>query len=154
MPIPDFTPGGLLPPGIYAATLQEVRARYEQGSDARQQRSCLLQRVVETAIVYSTIKRVLIWGSYVTTEPEPNDLDYSLIVSVEHDQTQVTTAHRRFVVPFAARRSYGVDAGYLVIRDYPLEAYVERLDFICQRSRVPCGIIESNLRGEIAGERP
>jgi hypothetical protein len=154
MPIPDFTPSGLLPPGIYAATLQEVRERYGQGSHARQQRSRLLQRVVEAAIVYRAIKRVLVWGSYVTTEPEPNDLDYSLIVSVEHDQAQLAAAHRRFVVPFAARRSYGVDAGYLVIRDYPLEAYIERLDFICQRSRVPCGIVEISLRGEVAGERP
>jgi hypothetical protein len=154
MPIPDFTPSGLLPPGIHAATLREVRERYEQGSDARQQRSRLLQQVVQAAIVYPTIKRVLIWGSYVTHEPEPKDLDYSLIVSVEHDQTQVAASHRRFVVPFAARRSYGVDAGYLVIRDYPLEAYIERLDFMCQRSRIPCGIVEISLRGEVAGERP
>jgi hypothetical protein len=100
------------------------------------------------------MKRVLIWGSFVTYEPEPNDLDYSLIVSVEHDQTRVARAHRRFVVPFEARRSYGVDAGFLVIRDFPLEAYVEQLEFICQRARVPCGIIEISLRGKMAGERP
>jgi hypothetical protein len=154
MPIPDLTPSGLLPPGIYAATLREVRERYGQGSQARQQRSRLLEQVVEAAVVYPTMKRVLVWGSFVTSEPEPNDLDYSLIVSVEHDQTRVARAHRRFVVPHEARRSYGVDTGYLVIRDYPLDAYVERLEFVCQRARIPCGIVEISLRGEIAGERP
>jgi hypothetical protein len=154
MPIPDFTPGGLLPPGIHGATLRDVRDRYGQGAETRRQRSRLVREVIEAALVYPTIKRVLVWGSFVTAKPEPNDLDYSLIVSVNHDQTQVAQSHRRFIVPSEARRYSGVDAGYLIIRDYPLEPYVERLEFLCQRARVPCGIIEISLRGEVSGEQP
>jgi hypothetical protein len=100
------------------------------------------------------MKRVLVWGSFVSSKPEPGDLDYSVIVAVDHDQTEVAEGHRRFFVPFEARRAYGVDAGYLLIRDYPLDLYVERLDFLCHRLGVPCGVAEINLRGERTGEAP
>jgi hypothetical protein len=82
-----------------------------------------------------------------STKPEPNDLDYS----VDHHRADVAEPHRRFLVPFEARQFYGADTGYLVIRDYPLDLYVERLDFLCQRKRVPCGIVEISLRGEVKG---
>jgi hypothetical protein len=55
-------------------------------------------------------------------------------------------------IPFEARQFYGADTGYLLIRDYPLDLYIERLEFQCQRQRVPCGIVEISLRGEVKGE--
>jgi hypothetical protein len=36
MPIPEFMPDGLLPPGIHAASLKEVLSRYGHGTEARQ----------------------------------------------------------------------------------------------------------------------
>jgi hypothetical protein len=152
MPIPNYTTEGLLPPGIYAATLKQIGTRYGEGSEARRRLSVLLREVVEAAKSYPSMKRILLWGSFITRKDEPNDLDYSVIVSVDHRLTEVAPAHRRFFVPSEARRRYGVDAGYLLIRDYPLEPYVERLDFICKRKGVPCGIIEISLRGEMVGE--
>jgi hypothetical protein len=109
---------------------------------------------VEAALLYSTIKRVLVWGSLVTAKAEPNDLDYSLVVSVDHSQARIAVEHERFLVPFAARRYYGTDAGYLLIRDYPLEAYVERMAFVCQSDGRPRGIVEIGLHGEKIGDEP
>jgi Family of unknown function (DUF6932) len=148
MPLPELNTQGNLPPGVHAASLKEVQTRFGMGSEPRQLQSHLLELVVEAALSYRTIKRVLIWGSFVTAKVEPNDLDYSLVVSVEHSQTRIVTEHQRFVVPFAARQYYGTDAGYLLIRDYPFERYIERMDFIGNRNRVPCGIVEISLRGE------
>jgi hypothetical protein len=153
MPLPDFDHEGYLPPGLHAAPLAEVLTRLGVDSAARQRQAELLRQVVEAAIVYPTIKRVLVWGSFVTTKPEPGDLDYSIVVSVMHKPVQIAAEHRRFFVPFDAHMHYGVDRGYLVIFDYPLETYVEQVDFLCQtRSLRPCGIVEISLRGEVIGE--
>ena len=154
MPIPDFETNGLLPPGIYLTTLPEIQARYEAGSAKRHERFALLRAVVEAARHYASIKRVLVWGSFVTVKPEPDDLDYSIVVSVDHARVQVAAEHRRFFQPAMARQHYGADTGYLVLRDYPLENYLERLDFMCQRDGVLCGILEIHLHCDTTGEQP
>jgi hypothetical protein len=148
MPLPEIDTNGNLPPGIHAATLKETQARFGVGSEPRQLQSHLLELVVEAALCYPTIKRVLVWGSFVTAKSQPNDLDYSLVVSVEHSQARIAGEHERFIVPFAARQYYGTDTGYLLIRDYPFELYIEQMDFIGNRNRVSCGIVEISLRGE------
>ena len=65
MPVPELEPGGCLPAGIHAASFAEVRARFGAGSAARQRQGELLRQVVEAAKEYPTIKRVLVWGSFV-----------------------------------------------------------------------------------------
>lgn len=155
MPLPGFNgdADGLFPPGIHAASRASVAARLGTGSAARERQSELLGQIVEAATAYPTIKRVLVWGSFASTKLEPNDLDYSVVVSVDHDLTRIASEHNRFFVPFDARLFYGVDKSFLVIKDYPLEEYVERLDFLCRdRQKRPRGIIEITVRGQIAEE--
>ena len=153
MPIPELNSDGYLPPGIHAATLRETLARFGVGAASRRQKSELLRLAVEAAQMYPTIKRVLVWGSFVTAKPEPNDLDYSIVVSVDHPRAIIAPPHRRFFVPVEARQFYGVDKAYLELGDYPLITYTEQLIFICAtRRRQPCGIIEISLRGETTGE--
>jgi hypothetical protein len=130
-----------------------VRARFGAGSATRQRQGELLRQVVEAAKEYPSIKRVLVWGSFVTAKAEPNDLDYSLIVSVDHHRARIAQAHRRFFVSSDARRYYGLDRNYLIIPDYPLDYYIEKLDFMCRsRNRSACGVVEISLRGELVGE--
>jgi hypothetical protein len=151
--IPELGLEGFLPPGIHSASLAEVRARFGRASGVRGQQSELLGQVVEAAKDYPTIKRILVWGSFVSAKVDPNDLDYSVIVAVSHNQAHIARAHRRFFVPVDARRYYGVDKSYLVIKDYPLDVYIERVDFLCRnRIQQPCGILEISIRGENIGE--
>jgi hypothetical protein len=154
MSLPDFNQDGYLPPGIYAASLAEVVERFGTASQARNRQAELLRQVVEAAKNYPIIKRVLLWGSFVTTRLEPADVDYSIVVSIDHWRTILHPEHRRFFQPFEARLFYGVDRGTLVIPDYPLEPYIERLDFLTHtRELSECGIVEISIRGEfIAGE--
>src|SRR5438046_21753 len=98
MPLPEFTSEGLLPPGIYCATLREIDTRLGTGSAVRQKQLMLLKNILATAYPYQTIKRILLWGSFVTAKPEPNDLDYSLVVSVEHRKAKIEEEHRRFLI--------------------------------------------------------
>lgn len=153
MPLPDLGADGFLPPGIHAAAFAEVRTRFGVGSENRERQIELLRRIVEAAKSYPTIKRILIWGSFVTAKRTPNDLDYSVIVSVGHDLTQIDSEHRRFFLPIDAWQFYGADKGFLMIRDYPLEIYVERMDFLLQTRRGERrGIIEISVRGEAPEE--
>lgn len=156
MSLPIFTPEGFLPEGIHAASLRETLERFGSGSEARDRQAELLRQIVESAKPYETIKRLLIWGSFVTTKREPNDLDYSIVVSVFHRETPIAPEHARFFIPVAARMYYGVDRNYLVIPDYPLEEYVERMDLLCHRRerRLGCGIVEIGLYREALGELP
>lgn len=150
MSLPAFGADGLLPPGIHAAPLAEIRARFGVGSAAREREAELRGQIVEAGKAYPTIKRVLVRGSFASSKPEPNDLDYSVVVSVDHDEARVSSEHNRFFVPFDARLFYGVDRNYLVIKDYPLEEYVERMDFLCRARRGRArSILEINPRGEV-----
>ena len=149
--LPELDPEGNLPPGIHAASLAEVEQRFGTGSDTRVGLGRLLRDVVDAAKAYATIKRVLVWGSFVSAKAEPRDLDYSLVVSVTHRDASIAAEHRWFLVALDARAYNGVDRAFLEIPDYPLDRYPERLDFICRsRSRVPRGIVEISLRGEEA----
>jgi hypothetical protein len=109
MPLPERDGSGSLQSGVHAATLRKTQARFGVGSEPRQWESHLLELVVEAVLHYPTIKRVFVWGSFVTAKAEPNDLEYSVVVSVDHTQTRITAEHERFLVPFAARQYYGTD---------------------------------------------
>jgi hypothetical protein len=155
VPLPDFTVAGFLPPGIHAASLAQVQTRFGAGAEVRQRQAALLRQVIEAARPYLSLKRVLVWGSFVTTQPEPNDLDYSVVVAADHRRTRIARTDTRFFVPSEARRHYGVDRSYLIVPDYPLEYYIEKLDFMCHsREGLVCGIVEISLRGEYSGEVP
>lgn len=154
MSLPDFDKDGYLSPGIHAASLAEVVGRFGTASKARNKQAGLLRQVVEAAKAYTTIKRVLVWGSFVSTKPEPADLDYSVVVSIKHWRTIIADEHRRFFIPFEARLHYGVDRGYLIIPDYPLDIYIEFMNFLCHtRTEREYGIVEINIRGETTSEK-
>ncbi len=153
MPLPEFDAEGYLPAGIHATTLAQALARFGVGSAVRQRQAELLRQVVEAAKNYPTIKRILVWGSFVTAKPEPNDLDYSAVVGVNYQSDEIAVAHRRFFTPFNARLYYGVDRSYLILYDYPLIRYTRHIDFICNsREKKDCGIVEISIWGENLGE--
>lgn len=124
----------MLPPGIYRASLEDVLDVFGQGTD-RREKAELLKSVVVAAHDYPTIKRVLIWGSFISTKPNPGDLDYSIVVEAGHSSGQIAERHRRFFVPSEARLFYGVDRGYLLVYDFPIERYAELLMFLCRDRR-------------------
>lgn len=85
MPIPDFTEFGDLPQGIHPATLKEVLSRFNDGDTQRVAVSKRLERIYYLATTTRHLSRFVIFGSYVTDKPDPNDVDLFLIMDDDFD---------------------------------------------------------------------
>ena len=148
MNLPQLNVDGYLPPGIYFVELDEVLAQFGASIPTRQRQGNLLRLIVGSARKYPTIKRVLLWGSFVSAKPEPGDLDYSIVVDPRHSTTTIAPEDRRFFIPRYARMYYGIDRNYLVLNEYPLERYFQSLELLCHdRAGQPRGILEVNCYG-------
>ncbi|HXD88092.1 MAG TPA: hypothetical protein VN641_16510 [Urbifossiella sp.] len=80
MPLPDFTESGDLPRGRHPATLDEVITRFGSGSPQRLAATDALKRIVRLAIGTGFLDRIIIFGSYVSDKPKPNDVDVILVM--------------------------------------------------------------------------
>src|SRR5262245_48466183 len=77
--IPHFNDDGYLPPGIHAATLEEISARFGQECELRQAQMQSLQWLVDLAR-RAGVERIVVNGSFVTDKLEPNDVDCVLLI--------------------------------------------------------------------------
>ena len=80
MPLPDFDASGDLPTGVHRVTLNEVIQRF--GSVGGQRGVCTLRlsHIHELAKRTGHLQRFVIFGSYVTAQPNPNDIDVVLVM--------------------------------------------------------------------------
>ena len=81
MPLPAFDSRGDLPVGVHQATLAEVIERFGHGTPQREIVTARLIRIYELARRTGKLLRFVIFGSYVTTKPEPNDVDIILVMA-------------------------------------------------------------------------
>lgn len=80
MDLPNFNAEGDLPAGVYRATMKEVLARFGVGSVERKKTGATLQRIFDLAKSASDFDRLVIFGSFVTAKPRPNDVDVMLVM--------------------------------------------------------------------------
>jgi len=80
MALPELNKHGDLPIAVHPATLAEVVARFGAGTPQRQAVTARLLRIHELAISTGALQRFVIFGSYITEKPEPNDVDVLLIM--------------------------------------------------------------------------
>jgi predicted nucleotidyltransferase len=80
MPLPGFNRNGDLPPGVHLATIQQVIERFGAGTPERELVTTRLRRVYNLARATGKIERFLVFGSYVTEKPSPNDVDVVLVM--------------------------------------------------------------------------
>jgi hypothetical protein len=80
MPLPDFDASGDLPPGVHRATLNEMIQRFGSAGGQRGVCNLRLSHVHELAKRTRHLQRLVIFGSYVTAEPNPNDIDVVLVM--------------------------------------------------------------------------
>jgi len=79
--LPKLTDAGELPPGVHIADWQEFESRFGGFSPRRLWLLGRLRILVELAATSGELRRVFIWGSFVTGKPAPRDLDVLLIMS-------------------------------------------------------------------------
>ena len=80
MPWPAFNELGDLPIGIYRATLAEVLAHFGHGTAPRVTITARLERIYELARRTGAVQRFIVFGSYITAEPNPRDVDIFLVM--------------------------------------------------------------------------
>lgn len=85
MPIPYLNSDGCLPDGIYDASLQEVEESFGrfQSSDRRVTLFHKLREYIRELALWGNVEEILLDGSFVTSKPDPGDID--LIVVLKHD---------------------------------------------------------------------
>jgi hypothetical protein len=80
MSLPELTESGDLPAGIHPASLDEVVARFGQGTAQRQAVTDRLRKIHRLALANGSLDQLIIFGSYVSDQPAPNDVDVILVM--------------------------------------------------------------------------
>jgi hypothetical protein len=80
--IPELREDGYLPEGIHEATLEELAERFGYQSEVRKVQMESLHWLLELA-KRAGVLRVVVNGSFVTSELEPNDVDCVLLIDEE-----------------------------------------------------------------------
>jgi hypothetical protein len=88
--LPAFNEEGDLPPGMYRATLAEVMERFSQGSVQRSAVADRLNRIYQLVASTGHLARFVVFGSFITAEEYPNDVDVVLIMEDTFDLPSVS----------------------------------------------------------------
>jgi hypothetical protein len=80
MPLPDFNANGDMPPAVHRAAWTEVMGRFGGGAGQRDVCTQRLAHIYELARRTGGLQRFVMFGSYVTAKPNPNDVDVILIM--------------------------------------------------------------------------
>ena len=87
---PDFDDKGDLPVGIYQATLAEICAHFGTSTLQRRMIAQRLTRIYALARSTGQLARFIIFGSFVTSKPVPNDVDIFMLMEDPFDAQHVT----------------------------------------------------------------
>ncbi len=107
MPLPPFNAIGDLPPGIHRVTLREVLVRFGQGSPRRVAVASRLGRIVQLARSTGHLARLVVFGSFVTNKPDPNDVDVFLLMEDAFDVDSIVGEARLVFDHAAADAHFG-----------------------------------------------
>ncbi len=144
MPLPTFDHRGDLPPGIHQATLAEISNRFGMGSRQRQTATVTLQQLHHLVQSTGKLERFLIFGSYVTAKPAPNDIDIFLIMAEDFEiddytgETREVFAHEQAQYRFGASVFWATRASSPGFLDELIEAWQTK------RDQTRHGIVEVN----------
>ena len=109
--LPPLNDAGLLPPGIHQSTLEELRGRFArfQQSDRRPQLWAGFEQFVREAKACGLASVILVNGSFVTSKPDPNDIDVILVVSGHDFARDLSPAEYNVLSARRVRRRHGLD---------------------------------------------
>ena len=88
--LPELTKDGELPPGVHVADWQEFQSRFGGSSPRRVWLSGRLRTLVELAAASGKLRRVFVWGSFVTAKAAPRDLDVLLIMDEDFEVDEIS----------------------------------------------------------------
>jgi hypothetical protein len=105
--LPPLTEEGELPAGVHPAWLSEVRALFGVGSARRKTLILRLERIYRVARATGYLARFVVFGSFVTGKPEPQDVDLFLVMADEFDASKLSVDMRLLFEHGAAQAHFG-----------------------------------------------
>jgi len=107
--IPGFNKDGNLPEGIYSAGEEEFLDRFTTNSSRRKWLGQRLKEIFTLAKLTDNLKRIFVWGSFVSNKESPNDIDMLLLMA-EDFQLENTPEECRILFDYTmARVRFHVD---------------------------------------------
>jgi predicted nucleotidyltransferase len=126
--------------------MAEVLLRFGSGTRQREAVSVRLQRIHELAGASGAVERLIIFGSYVTAKPEPNDIDLLLVLREDFQLDEADEAVRLLFDHARATEEYGASIFWLRPSMLVLETLEEFLaHWQIKRDRTRRGIVEVRL---------
>jgi hypothetical protein len=105
VPLPPFNEAGDLPPGIHQVSLSEAVGRFGVGTARRNILARRLERMYALAESTEHLSRFVIFGSFITDKPEPNDVDVFLLMEDTFDVSGLT-GETRLLFEHAVAQDY------------------------------------------------
>jgi hypothetical protein len=87
--LPPLTDAGELPLGVHRASLREILDQFGVGSAQRKVLALRLDRVYRLAEATNHLARFVVFGSFVTSKLEPQDVDVFLVMEDTFDVSQL-----------------------------------------------------------------
>ena len=146
MPLPPLNREGVLPAGVHHATMDEVLTQFGGITPQRQAVTARLRRIYQLASATGKLARLVIFGSYVTATPHPNDVDVILVMADDfrlytYDaETRLLFDHMQAEVEFGAS-IFWIRPSLLVLET--LETFIAHWQIT--REGIPRGIVEVRL---------
>lgn len=143
MPLPDFNSEGDLPAGVYQATMDEVLARFGSGTPQRQAVTARLLQIYELTRATGKLDRLVLFGSYITTKPDPNDVDIVLVMRDNFDVYTCDEATSRLFDHPRATETFGASIFWIRPAMLLLETLEEFISYWqIKRDQTRRGIVE------------
>ena len=124
MSLPNLNHEGELPEGIHKTTIDEVVSQFGSGTSQREVVTARLQRIYQLAKGTGYLQRFLIFGSYITAKPEPNDIDVILVFDDDFNTAACSEEVKKLLSHQLAATEFG--ASIFWIR--PSLLFLETLD--------------------------
>ncbi len=104
---PAFDDSGDLPVGIHRATVDDVVEHFGKGSLQRRMVAERLQRIYSLVLDTQHVHRFIIFGSFVTSKPDPGDIDIFLLMKDTFDVRDISGESRILFGHMAAQNYEG-----------------------------------------------
>jgi hypothetical protein len=105
--LPPLTEDGELPLGVHPASFREVLERFAGSSASRKALGLRLARIDGIARATGRLARLVVFGSFVTSRAEPQDVDVFLVMADTFDASELRGEARLLFDHGAAQAHFG-----------------------------------------------
>ncbi|OGA23773.1 MAG: hypothetical protein A3I02_06170 [Betaproteobacteria bacterium RIFCSPLOWO2_02_FULL_67_26] len=111
--LPPLDENGDLAAGIHQATWAEITRRFGTATETRVHALARLLHLHELAVRTGKLKRFCVFGSFVTSAPDPHDIDVALLMAADFRVEESPRECRTLFLHAEAQARYGASIFWL-----------------------------------------